>query len=976
MIQSRLLGPQILRVPLATALVLSAVLGASTAWTQSQPPGPVPAPKLSEAERAQKFQQRDRLRAEAIKLARAGKLDKALATATNVLAIERRVLGELHEDVVGSLQFLAALQEARRDWAAARKPLTEVLTIRQRQPDQKDWRIADARRALADLDRRAAFDPAQQQRLREANRLNQLQDAFYKQGKYAEGIDPCRQAMEIRGELLGKEHPNYATSLNNLTALYGDMNDYAKAEPLLRNSLEIYKRALGENDPHYATSLNCLGLLYQAMGDHRHVPEIKKRALGENHPNYANSLNNLGALYQAMGDYAKAEPLFRRALRISKQGPGEHACNYADSLNNLATLYGHMGDYAKAEPLLRQALEIRKRALGESHPEYASSLNNLAMLYQDLGDYAKAEPLFRNALEIKKRALGENHPDYAQSLNSLSSLYLSQGQLAAAERLLSQGLTILTRWTQEGLATLGERQRIRLLGAQGQILDAYFSVAPAAGIKVEELYRHVLAWKGVVEARQDEDRLARDQPELKETLGQLEQARARLAGLAFTAPPDVQRQAWLQQLDALRDRKENLESDLARKSAAFRQVQESWRLGAAEVAAVLPPGAALIDLLNYAHASPPEGGKGPFRWESRLVAFVLRRGQVPVLVSLGASRPISQAVHAWRQALFARTPEPMQAAAMELSRRVWEPLKPHLEGAATVLVAPDGALSYFPIAALPGHRPGTYLLDDLAIGYVSSAHRLVETLAAPAETKPESPEADAAGLLAIGGIDYQADPGGAAPTESAPISRMLVANSQRAAFGPLAGTGPEVRRIGQLFGAAFPQQHAMVLTGAAPTEAAVKLLLGRHWRNLHLATHGFFESPARVAAMRAGLKSDGFGVAGNGSSEESASLALSPLLHSGVALAGAGRKTEDAGPGAQGSLPDREDGILTAEEVQSLDLRGTDLVVLSACETGLGLGNYGQGVMGLQRAFQAAGARTVVASLWRVDDAATTVLME
>ena len=184
-----------------------------------------------------------------------------------------------------------------------------------------------------------------------------------------------------------------------------------------------------------------------------------------------------------------------------------------------------------------------------------------------MGDYAKAEPLFRQALEIRKRALGENHPDYANSLNNLAELYYAQGQLAAAEQFLRQGLTLLTRWTQEGLAALGERQRIRLLAAQGGALNAYLSVAPAAGIKTEEIYRHVLAWKGVVEARQDEDRLARDQPELKETLGQLEQARARLAHLAFTTPPAGQRQAWLQQLDALRDRKENLESDLARKSA-------------------------------------------------------------------------------------------------------------------------------------------------------------------------------------------------------------------------------------------------------------------------------------------------------------------------------------------------------------------------------------------------------------------------
>ena len=253
-------------------------------------------------------------------------------------------------------------------------------------------------------------------------------------------------------------------------------------------------------------------------------------------------------------------------------------------------------------------------------------------------------------------------------------------------------------------------------GASGA-LNGYLSVAPAAGVKVEEIYRHVLAWKGVVEARQDEDRLARDQPELKETLGQLEQARARLAHLAFTTPPAAQRQAWLQQLDALRDRKENLESDLARKSGAFRQVQETQRLGAAEVAAALPAGTALVDLLDYVHFSPPEGGKGPFRRERRLVAFVLRRGQAPVLVPLGASRPIDEAVRAWRGALVAGTPEPMQAAALELSRRVWDPLKPHLEGAATVLVAPDGALVVLPPGGaaraparhLPGRRPGDRL---------------------------------------------------------------------------------------------------------------------------------------------------------------------------------------------------------------------------------------------------------------------------
>ncbi len=148
-----------------------------------------------------------------------------------------------------------------------------------------------------------------------------------------------------------------------------------------------------------------------------------------------------------------------------------------------------------------------------------------------------------------------------------------------------------------------------------------------------------------------------------------------------------------------------------------------------------------------------------------------------------------------------------------------------------------------------------------------------------------------------------------------------------------------MRRIGQLFDAAFPQQHALVLTGAAPTEAAVKQQLGRHWRYLHLATHGFFESPARVAALRAGLKSDELrpgrcrGVRRNRHRWPWRRSCTRAWPWSGPPA-----RPRTRGPAQKASLPDREDGILTAEEVQSLDLRGTDLVVLSACETGLGQG--------------------------------------
>jgi CHAT domain-containing protein len=233
------------------------------------------------------------------------------------------------------------------------------------------------------------------------------------------------------------------------------------------------------------------------------------------------------------------------------------------------------------------------------------------------------------------------------------------------------------------------------------------------------------------------------------------------------------------------------------------------------------------------------------------------------------------------------------------------------------------------------------------------------------------------GLLAAGAIDFQADPGRSLPAERPTIPAPAPLVAQRSGFRPLPATGPEAQAARDLFRTAFAGQPAEVLTGARATEGELKRRLdGGHWRVVHLATHGFFESPARIAALRAEIRrEDPFGsslLSARGRDDD-LTFALTPLLRSGVVLAGGGRAA--AGDASAEAL-DREDGILTAEEVQALDLRGCELVVLSACETGLGEAEAGQGVLGLQRAFQAAGARAVVASLWKVDDAATGVLMK
>jgi CHAT domain-containing protein len=714
------------------------------------------------------------------------------------------------------------------------------------------------------------------------------------------------------------------------------MGDYARAEPMFREALAITKKARGEN-----------------------------------HADYAQMLNNLAWLYQETRDFPRAESTHREAMAIRKKALGTDHLTYAHSLNNLAALYQAMGDYARAEPMLREALAIKEKALGVDHPDYVQSLNNLALLYWATGDFARAEPMRLEALATIKKTEGENHADYAQNLINLALLYQTQGDNARAELLIIEALKITSNLMRGTSAVLGERQRLRVYERQRSKLDLYLSVSRSGVPKPADLYRHVLDWKGSAEARQRENRLGRDQPELAPSVEQLAQVQRQLANLAFRASPPGQGQAWRQKLDELREVKEDLEADLARRSTSYRGQKQVEQLGPAEVAAALPTEVALVDFLEYTHFSTPQGGKGRFQIEQRLLAFVVRRGWPVALVHLGDARAIDESVRSCRRALEARQGGALQRATAELGRRVWDPLRPLLGDARTILIAPDGWLSYFPFAALPGSRPGSYLFEDLAIGYVGSGRAAVEDL-----TNPEGPYGR--GLLAVGDVDFQADPGQPAPATRPRLGLSVVA--QRGGFRPLPGTGPEARRARELFHAAFAGQTAELLTQAEPTEAAIKRRLdGGHWRVVHLGTHGFFESPARVAALRAEARREdplALAVKANQTGEGDPDFALTPLLRSGVVLAGGGR---DPGAGlfdASAEAPTREDGILTAEEVQALDLRGTELVVLSACETGLGRLENGQGVMGLQRAFRAAGARAVVASLWRVDDVATTVLME
>jgi CHAT domain-containing protein len=696
--------------------------------------------------------------------------------------------------------------------------------------------------------------------------------------------------------------------------------------------------------------LNNLALLYRAMGDYRQAlplfeqaRDLYKRRLGADHPAYATSLSNLAGLYRDLGAYRQALPLYEQARDLTKRRLGADHPRYAASLNNLAALYRDLGDYRQALPLLEQARDLTKRRLGADHPHYAQSLNNLAGLYRDMGEYRQALPLLEQARDLRKRLLGEDHPDYALSLYNLAVLHIARNHYAQAARPGTEALSRQRAVLDRTFAALSGRQRLDFLHQHQQFLHVYLSIACATGVAAAESYPHVLAWKGAVAARHAEERLALDQPGLQPLLDELRQRRAGLARLARLTPANREQQAdWRRRFDDMERRKEELETQLALKSDSFRQYLDLRQATAKQVAEALPPQTALVDFLEYTHYGPPPEGKGGFTKEDRLLAFVLACGREPVCLPLGPAQPVAQAVRAWRRPVQSSPPGRLDdKAAGALLRRVWQPLHKHLAGATTVLLAPDGALTALPFAALPGRKPGSYLLEEVAVGYVTSGRQLLE-LAIDAGRRAD-------GLLAVGDLPY-----GAAPDAAA-----LALLPGKAALAELPGTRLEVERLERAFRRARPGQRVTVLTGAAVDAGRLQRALpagrGRPgYRYLHLATHGFFEPPPENVALRRPAL-DPLGA-------EYRTFERNPMLLSGLVLAGANRDPAQA--------------VLTAEEVSGLDLRGAELVVLSACQTGLGKRTAVEGVLGLQRGFHEAGARALAVSLWNVSDAATSVLME
>jgi CHAT domain-containing protein len=845
----------------------------------------------------------------------------------------------------------------------------------------------------------------------EAKTLVEQSGQLYREGKYAQAQGVAQRAVEIDERVFGADHPDTAAALLALATAYRGTGAYTKALPLAERALVIREKASGSDSPETAAALYNLSEVYRGLGEYakalplaQHALGIRERTLGSNHLDTALSRNDLGLLYYSMGNDKQAFELIDQALRVREKQLPPDSPDIAESLNNLAVVFLHKKMYAEALTRFERALAIKERAYGPDHPLLGTSHTNLAVLYLQMGKAAKAAaerdaaynqalehamrarailgkadpkgeqlntakalinlglvlwqmaPLtndqvrdsFQQALTITEKLLGPEHPESVQTMVLLAVFHEYTGNFQQALSLYEKALPGEDR-TLANLMTIGdEEQKLALVRkSEGHYLAAlslvhrHFAKDPAAVRFALEL---VLRRKGIildVQARTQEAIAQHLEGPALEAWRRLTQDRTALSKLLLGGPGAQTPAQYRSAIENLQAAIKREEQSLGPRSALVAQELGQRNVTAQAVAGRLSPDDTLVEFVRI-----PGWDAERRRWDNtaRYVAFVLTPDNQITLVDLGDAAAIDAKIAATLTAI--KDPHAFDdpvaykrktdAVLAELYALLVRPLDATLGARQHVIVSPDGELNEAPLQAL--RTPdGHYLVEQRTVSFVTSGRDLLRQKTGIPSTMD---------MLLVANPAFDAQESGRGSRAREPAPRV---GATRSAFGPLPGTAEEAETIQPLI-----QGSKKVLVGKAATESAVRETKSPHV--LHLATHGYF---LRIVPTPA---SDPLGRGDQGNTRVTPS---DPLHLSGMALAGANN----------GYLEDCGDGILCAFEVEGMDLYGTDLVVLSACETALGDVEIGEGVYGLRRAFVLAGARNLVMSLWPVDDEVTRDLM-
>lgn len=833
--------------------------------------------------------------------------------------------------------------------------------------------------------------------LQESRTVRSAAAQLERAGRFDEARPLFERALEIAEGALGPDDPFVNAVVRDLAGNALEARDNRKAQSLYERALTGLEATVGAGDPQTAMVQSRLGLLYQRAGQRpkaealvRQALETIEKTLGAEHPWYLRCLVTLATLRDDAGDLDQAEAIDRKALAIVDTIHETDSILHADLLNNLGDIQRQRGDYAQAQALLERSLAIGETLRGPESYYVATVLQNLGIVARERKDYPTAQAYYRRAIAIREATVGPDHTDVAQLLNNLANTYNATGDKRRAlethfralriweknagpyERgtLLSAG-NIARTYASDGdipnaidfqrradavleaqlainLATGSERQKLVFASSASERTDRtislHLNLAPGDADAAALGALVLLQRKGrVLDAMTDTLAAVRhhltDPSDLK-LLDELKATTAQLARLALSASASMrpeERQNAIQDLEA---KKERLEVELSERCAEFRAQAQPVTLEA--VQAALPDDAALLEFAVFRPFDPTAERNAEAYGPPHYAAYIVRKHGTPRGFDLGETRTIDERIEALRLALRDPRIADVKERARALDRLVMRPLRASLGDARRLLLSPDGELHLVPFEALVDEQ-GRYLIERYPMSYLTSGRDLLRMqVARENRSRPVILADPLFGEPGIAGPAQLARKKASVATARRSITTGV--DLSRVYFAPLAASAEEARAIKALF------PEASLLTGSRATKAALQSVEGP--RMLHIASHGFFLQDTGVPAPPP------VPPAGATRSIDVRAGVQNPLLRSGVALAGAnlGRESQD-------------DGILTALEASSLNLWGTKLVTLSACDTGVGEIRNGEGVYGLRRAFVLAGTETLVMSLWPVNDA-------
>ncbi|MCU0431648.1 MAG: CHAT domain-containing protein [Cytophagaceae bacterium] len=786
-----------------------------------------------------------------------------------------------------------------------------------------------------------------------ADLLNDYGLYLEEMGHYEKALEYFQESLEITEKNQGKRSPNYASTLDNLGVILVATGHYEQAEPIYVESAKIKKDILGPKHPMYATSLNNVANLYEKAGRNSDAKKLYSEALeivreiyGIENSYYANALDNMATVFENEQNYEQAEKFLKESVAINKRLFGEHHIYYTTALNNLARVRMFQNNTSDAELLFKNNIENTKLAFGDQHPDYATAIANLADLYEYTERYEEAEKYYRESLKIRKDKLGVEHPDYTTNLSRLAGLLSATGKYEEADLVWDEALLNYLKEIKLYFPSMSEKEKQQFYAKIGQEFEEYNSYAilrsQSNPMVLNKMYNNQLATKALLLNASSKVRqriLASKNEKLIKTYKLWQQQKEYLSKIYSLSKEELAIQKI--NVDSIVALANQYEKELSKSSEDFKHTSDTLTYTWKMVQKKLKDGEAAIEIIRFRkHDFKKSGVKSDTVIYAALIVTRDTKKHPELVVMSNGKEMESKYIAYYRNVVKFKVQD-------EYTYDIyWKGISHMLKGISKVYFSPDGVYNQINLNTIKNKESGKFVLDEIEVHMLTNTKDMVKKYAVRNSNKL---------FVGFANPDYLTD--GQIPSAEEDKTKY------KGIMAPLPGTKNEMNLISGMM--AQSNWRTQVYMSAEANEKQVKQV--NNPKVLHIATHGFFERDYTKNTKKA-----------ISAANPEKTTVVNPLLKSGLMMAGASVTVYNKkNPSISRVNTDDlfEDGVLTSYEVMNLSLDSTDLVILSACETGLGEVANGEGVYGLQRAFIIAGAESIILSLWKVDDKTTQELM-